>query len=141
MCMGWPAHKCNAGVCAVGGLHTLTPAPPCHSHSGNSQCSRPWVHCRGLSVASNGGRPSVRLLGKRGPSHISLGAAGVRRTPGSETVISDTAARPVVAVAHGLGAPSVNFPAHDGMPSSASSGPSLVSGGDIQTSACGRGSR
>lgn len=139
VCPGCPAHKSNAGVCLVGGLQTLTPAPPWHSHSGNSQCSRPWVHCRGLLLASGGGRPRVRLLDKSGPSYGS-GAPRVRRTPESETWILGTA-RPVVMGAHGLGASSVNFPAHGGMPSLASSGPSPISGRDIQTISCGRGSR
>jgi hypothetical protein len=78
----------------------------------------------------------MHVLGKFGPFHRA-GAPRVRRTPGSETGLPGTAAMGVA----GLGAPSVNLPDPGGMPSSASSGPSPVSGGDIQTRSCGRGSR
>lgn len=131
MCLGWPAHKSNVGVCVVGGLHTLTPAPSWHSHSGNSQCSRPSVHCRCLALDSGGGLPRVRLLGKCGPSYRT-GASGVRRTPGSEAGLPSMA-RSVAMGLRGLRVRWVNFSAHGEMPSWASSGKSPISGRDIQT--------
>lgn len=133
-----PKIRCWSLYLPVGEAHMLTPALPWHSHSGSSQCSRPWAHCGCQALASGGGLPKVPLVGKSGPA-CGAGALKARRTPGPKAGPPSMAQLVVLGV-HGLVVPSVGR--HDGKPvaSSDSSSKSLFSGQDIQTAlSWGRG--